>query len=477
MKFISYKIKALLFASLLCNAVTVFSENSANDSKYFEYVANQEIINTGQIILKIKDEYVEEVTEQKLAEACLETIYPQHPGYTEFLSNSAYLKQFSVSKANTAIEFSLAVAEYINSKVSNKEDATQLFIDCRKAIAKNLDTYSDFITKDEFKLFQELPKSMGVIGVEIVTEEGSEKNTITSVFKSGPADMAGIRAGDLVISIDGVNIQNLSKKAIIIDLMRGRIDSHIVLEVQRTPSEPLYKFDLQRKHIITSAIHESKLIRPNYGYIRINSLNSTISKDFSQKLFDLYSENKNDLYGLIVDIRNNKGGLLEQSSGVAAPLLPPNSLVAVLNGRMTEANMKLSTNPKSFIRSGEDASYTKKYLPAYKKLPLVILIDKQTASGAEIIAGALQDHKRATIMGQSSNGVNTVQTILPMYTGEALKITTALWSTPSGHSIKDKGVTPDIVTAATKLSDIGSENDVALNQALDFLIENHKLEK
>lgn len=463
-------ISSLILLLLSCTSTLVHSQEHS-DKQYFGYVADQDILALGQIIEKTKEEYINVIENPKLEIACITKINPQHSSYTEFLSASVDYKHPRI-KRDPSSKFSLAVAAYISSKASSKDEAKDFFNICLKSIAASLDSKSDFFTEGDSEYLKKLPKKLGIIGIEFVTQDDPDKNTVIRAFKNGPAYAVGIRAGDIITSIDGVTIKDLRGQDSIA-MLRGEVDTYVSLEVQRSLNESPIKFDIQRKSISSPSI-ESKLLVPDYGYIQIYSLGSSVSKGLAKELLTLYTENKNDLRGLILDLRFCTGGLLNQANGVVAPFLPERSLVTEIKGRTNDANFKLTTHPDDHFKSGvvDPTSYTKTYLPAYKDVPIVILINKETASGAEIIAVAMQEYKRAIIMGQNSSGESTLQTIFPMHSGEALKITTAIWLSPLGKSIQDIGISPDIVTEKIKLSEFATEDDATIKRALTFLMKN-----
>lgn len=474
MKIISLLLNVPMLAFFICHALTAHAQ-SHDEEQYYGNISDQDILAISQIIEKTEVEYIDTIKSPQLETACIDKIYPEHPTYEKFLLIGDSYQHPRINKSNITSKFALAVAAYTSSKATTKEQAKDFFDSCLKAIATSLDSKSDFFTKTDFGYLQKLPKGLGIIGIELITDDIPEKNTVIRTFKKGPAYAAGVRAGDKIISIDGINIQNLNGQESI-GLLRGKVDSLVSLEIKRVSTEAHLRFDIPRK-AITSQIAESKLLAPDYGYIQLYSFGSSVSKELAKELLSLYSENKNDLRGLILDLRFCTGGLLNQANGIVAPFLPENTLVTEIKGRTKEANFRLTTSAKDHYKSNsiDPADYIKTYLSAYKNVPIIILINKETASGAEIIAAAMQEYGRATIIGQDSAGQNTLQTIFPMHSGEALKITTAIWLTPLGKSIRNIGIKPDIVTDKIESSKIDTEEDETLKNALNFLIKNKKI--
>ena len=182
------------------------------------------------------------------------------------------------------------------------------------------------------------------------------------------------------------------------------------------------------------------MLEPGYGYIRIRNFQERTGEDLARALKDFYA--KGELKGLVLDVRSDPGGLLNQAVAVSAAFLPKDALVVYTDGRTPDARMRLSANKENYSRRGDD--YFKDLPPAVKKVPMVVLVDGGTASASEIVAGALQDHKRATVIGNQTFGKGSVQTILPLGNNAGLKLTTARYYTPSGRSIQAKGIEPDI---------------------------------
>jgi carboxyl-terminal processing protease len=184
----------------------------------------------------------------------------------------------------------------------------------------------------------------------------------------------------------------------------------------------------------------AKLIEPGYGFVRVTQFQERTGEDLAKALKDLYKNG--DLKGLVLDLRSDPGGLLNQAVAVSAAFLPKDVLVVYTDGRTPDARMRLTASKENFSRRGED--YFRDLPPGLKKVPMVVLVDGGTASASEIVAGALQDHKRAMVLGNQTFGKGSVQTILPLGNNAGLKLTTARYYTPAGRSIQAKGIEPDI---------------------------------
>ena len=216
-------------------------------------------------------------------------------------------------------------------------------------------------------------------------------------------------------------------------------------------------FTLTRAIIKAQSV-KNKWIEQDYGYVRITQFQERTGEDLAKALKNLRAENKGPLKGLVLDLRNNPGGLLDAAVGVSAAFLPKDDLVVYTEGRIADSKMRLTATPMDYARRGK-SDYLKGLPEEFKSVPIVVLINAGSASASEIVAGALQDHKRATIMGIQSFGKGSVQTILPMNNGSAIKLTTARYFTPNGRSIQAKGIVPDITV------DDGSDPSLTLHEA------------
>src|SRR6202795_1278095 len=302
-----------------------------------------------------------------------------------------------------------------------------------------LDPHSDFLDADAFKELQITTQGkFGGLGIEVGVEDGIIK--VISPIEDTPAFRAGVKSGDLIIKIDDTVTRGLPlNKAV--ERMRGKPGTQIVLTIARKDVEIPLTFTLTRE-IISFRSVRAKLVEPGYGYLRVVQFQEHTGEDVAKAIRDLYKQG--DLSGLVLDLRSDPGGLLNVSVGVASAFLPPDALVVYTDGRTPDARMRLSATKGDYPR-GRGDDYLKDLPPALKRVPMVVLVDGGTASASEIVAGALQDHKRAVVMGTQTFGKGSVQTILPLGHGTAIKLTTARYYTPNGRSIQAKGITPDII--------------------------------
>jgi carboxyl-terminal processing protease len=224
-----------------------------------------------------------------------------------------------------------------------------------------------------------------------------------------------------------------------VDMMRGKPGTTVTLTVVRKDADGLLTFPLVREEINVKSV-KAKLIEPGYGYVRVRQFQDRTGEDLAKALKDMYKQG--ELKGLVLDVRSDPGGLLNQAVAVSAAFLPKDALIVYTDGRTPEARMRMTASKEHYTRRGDD--YLRDLPAGVKKVPIVVLVDGGTASASEIVAGALQDHKRAVVMGGQTFGKGSVQTILPLSNNAGLKLTTARYYTPSGRSIQAKGIEPDI---------------------------------
>lgn len=318
-----------------------------------------------------------------------------------------------------------------------------------------LDPHSTFMDADAYKDLQAGTQGeFGGLGIEVAMEDGLVK--VVTPIEDSPAYKAGLKTGDLIMKLDDTQVRGLTLNDAV-KKMRGVPDTKITLTVLRKNEPNPLTFTLTRA-VIKSQSVKNKYIEKDYGYVRITQFQERTGEDLAKALKSLQAQNKGPFKGLVLDLRNNPGGLLDAAVGVSAAFLPKDKLVVYTEGRVADSKMKLTANPQDYARRGK-SDYLKDVPADYKKTPIVVLVNAGSASASEIVAGALQDHKRATIMGIPSFGKGSVQTILPMNNGSAIKLTTARYFTPNGRSIQAKGIVPDINV------DDGSDQSNSLHEA------------
>lgn len=331
----------------------------------------------------------------------------------------------------------------------------KLINEALSGMLQGLDPHSTFMDADAYKDLQAGTQGeFGGLGIEVAMEDGLVK--VVTPIEDSPAYKAGLKSGDLISKLDDTQVRGLTLNDAV-KKMRGTPDTKITLTVLRKGEEKPLTFTLTRA-IIKSQSVKNKLIEPDYAYVRVTQFQEHTGEDLAKALKNLREQNKGSFKGLVLDLRNNPGGLLDAAVGVSAAFLPKNDLVVYTEGRVADSKMRLSATPSDYARRGK-SDYLKDLPEEFKKIPIVVLINAGSASASEIVAGALQDHKRATILGIQSFGKGSVQTILPMNNGSAIKLTTARYFTPKGRSIQAKGIVPDIVV------EDGSDPSLSLHEA------------
>jgi carboxyl-terminal processing protease len=305
---------------------------------------------------------------------------------------------------------------------------------------QGLDPHSAYMDKDAYKDLQAGTQGeFGGLGIEVTMEDDLVK--VVTPIEDSPAYEVGLKSGDLVMKLDDKPVRGMTLNDAV-KIMRGVPGTKIILTVLRKNVDKPLTFTITRD-IIKSQSVKNKNIEPDYGYVRITQFQDHTGEDLAKALVLLQKQNKKPLKGLVLDLRNNPGGLLDAAVGVSAAFLPKDDLVVYTEGRIEDSKMHLRANARDYARRGK-SDYLKTLPDHYKKVPMVVLLNAGSASASEIVAGALQDHKRATILGVTSFGKGSVQTILPMNNGSAIKLTTARYFTPNGRSIQAKGIEPDI---------------------------------
>ena len=339
------------------------------------------------------------------------------------------------------------VLENINKDYVDEVDQTKIMDSAINGVLQSLDPYSSYMSPELFKEMQtDTRGEFGGLGIEIGMEAGVVK--VISPIDDTPAARAGIKAGDYIVKIGKEQVQGKSLMEAV-KLMRGPVGTSIDLTVKRRNIKKPLEFKITRKVIEVKSV-SAKIISKdkNLGYIRLKSFNENSDKQLLKSIKDF--EKKSKIKGYILDLRNNPGGLLTQAINITDFFLDDGEIVST-KGR------KVSETRKFFARNGDEI----------KGKPIIILINNGSASASEIFAGALKDHKRAIILGENSYGKGSVQSIIPLANGGGIRLTISKYYLPSGKSISEVGVTPDIVVEETE-SDfkINSEKDNQLNYAI-----------
>jgi carboxyl-terminal processing protease len=314
----------------------------------------------------------------------------------------------------------------------------------------NLDPHSAYLDAESFKDLQVSTQGeFGGLGIEVGMEDGFVK--VVSPIEDTPADRAGIKAGDLIIKLDDTPVKGLTLSEAV-KKMRGKPNTAIKLTVARKGETKPLEFNIVRDKIKVQSV-KSKLVEPGFAYLRVTQFQEETAADVARHVAKLFKEKDKDgklepMKGMVLDLRNDPGGLLHGAIGVAAAFLPPKALVTSTDGRTADAKRKYIASTEDYLRGHKD-DFLKDLPAGAKSLPLVVLVNGGSASASEIVAGALQDHKRAVIMGTQTFGKGSVQTVLPLSNNTAVKLTTARYYTPNGRSIQAKGIVPDVIVEET----------------------------
>ena len=346
------------------------------------------------------------------------------------------------AQPNLPIEELRTLAEVFNAikvgYVEPVEDKT-LINNAISGMLSNLDPHSTYLDVDGYKDLQVSTQGeFGGLGIEVAMEDGLVK--VVSPIEDTPADRAGVKAGDLIFKLDDTMVKGMTLNDAV-KRMRGKPKTQIRLSILRKGEDKTIEITLTREVIKVQSV-KSKLVEPGYGYLRITSFQENTGSAVVKHLNELYKPGP--LKGLVLDLRNDPGGLLNAAVGVSAAFLPQKTLVVSTDGRTPDAKRKFFATPEDYVRNVKE-DYIKNLPAEALKVPMIVLINGGSASASEIVAGALQDHKRAIVLGTTSFGKGSVQTVIPLPGGAAIKMTTSRYFTPSGNSIQAKGITPDIV--------------------------------
>jgi carboxyl-terminal processing protease len=332
-----------------------------------------------------------------------------------------------------------AVFDRIKAEYVEPVDEKKLIADAISGMVSGLDPHSQYLDQKTFKEFRESTGGRFVgIGIEMTMEDGLVK--VVSPIEGSPAFRAGLKTGDLITRIDDTPVKGLTVDQAV-KRMRGEPSTKVLLQVFRKDENRSFPVTIVREEIRMQSVR-SRMAEPGYGWVRISQFQDRTVEDFVRKVEDLYKQDPK-LKGLVLDLRNDPGGLLDASIAISAAFLPENVVVVSTNGQMAESRMSFRATPADYVRRG-GTDPLKRLPAALKTVPLVVLVNEGSASASEIVAGALQDHKRATIMGAQTFGKGSVQTIRPLPGDTALKITTARYYTPAGRAIQAKGISPDV---------------------------------
>lgn len=362
---------------------------------------------------------------------------------------SLYQPVLAQSKSNETKASSLPLAELqmfaqvfgkIKSDYVEATDDRKMLMDAINGILAGLDPHSSFLGPEAFREIRiDTEGEFGGVGIEVTLEDN--KLLVIAPIEDTPADLAGVKAGDVIVKIDGIPVlsDNLSRA---VERMRGDIGSKITLTIVREGANDPLNIEITRDVIQLTSVRTRDLGEPGFAYMRISSFQSGTAKSLRNKI-EKYTREHGEITGFILDLRNNPGGILLGAVDVSDLFLSTGTIVQT-HGRLDDSESSYSASTPDIINGAS----------------MVVLVNGGSASASEIVAGALQDHHRAIIIGTQTFGKGSVQTISPVGDGSALKITTARYYTPSGRSIQETGISPDIVSEEIEIAKVNGHDGI-----------------
>lgn len=337
------------------------------------------------------------------------------------------------------------VFDRIKSDFVEEVDDKKLLEDAIQGMLSGLDPHSTYLDPESFKEVRiGTSGEFGGLGIEVTMENGFVK--VVTPIDDTPAERAGLQPGDLITRLDDKPVKGMSLSEAV-DMMRGKPETDIKLTVIREGESKPLEVTITRAVIKITSV-KSRMLDDGYGYVRITQFQSGTADSLRRQLGDLKKESGGSLKGLVLDLRNNPGGVLDAAVAVSDTFLKEGLIVST-KGRVESSRFTFNAKPSDYVDGA----------------PMVVLVNGGSASASEIVAGALQDHKRGVVMGTQTFGKGSVQTILPMDNGAALKLTTARYYTPNDRSIQASGITPDVVVENLKVSKNDSENGAMLRES------------
>lgn len=334
------------------------------------------------------------------------------------------------------------VLQHVRQEYVEKVSDEELIEAAIRGMIADLDAHSAFLDPEEFDEIRiSTTGEYSGVGIEVALENGVVK--VVAPMEGTPAEKAGVLAGDTIIAVDDipVSVENLNDT---IDRMRGKAGTPVKISIARADEHKPLEFMLARAAVQVHSVRE-QLLEGGLGYVRISHFSETTTPDLERSLTALKKKNGAALSGLVLDLRNNPGGVLEAAVGVSDVFLE-DGVIVTANGRAADARFEMDAQPGDALNGA----------------PIVILVNGGSASASEIVAGALQDHRRAILLGRQTYGKGSVQTVVPLSDGHAIKLTTSKYFTPSGASIHERGIKPDVIVDEKDLTAQGGSDSPAV---------------
>jgi carboxyl-terminal processing protease len=316
----------------------------------------------------------------------------------------------------------------------------KLITEAINGMLTGLDPHSAYLDQEAFRDLQVGTQGQfGGLGIEVGMEDGFVK--VISPIEDTPAFKAGVKPGDLIIKLDDTPVKGMTLNDAV-KKMRGKPNTNIVLTISRKGEANPIVVTLMRAVIRVQSV-KSKVIEPGYAWVRVSQFQEQTPESMVKHLDGIFKQGP--VKGLVLDLRNDPGGLLYGAVAISSAFLPQKSLVVSTDGRAEDSRKKFFASPEDYARGSRSEDVLRSLPAAVKSVPMVVLVNGGSASASEIVAGALQDHKRAVVIGTQTFGKGSVQTIMPLGNNTAIKLTTARYFTPTGRSIQAKGITPDVM--------------------------------
>lgn len=340
-----------------------------------------------------------------------------------------------------AVERIADLLEQIRARYVERIDDAKLIANAVNGVLKELDPYSKYMDPESFEKLQSHNRGeYGGVGIEVRTEK--EGARVIAAFDDAPAQRAGLKPGDLIVQIDDTRLEGMELEQIT-QLMRGKPDTDVRLTLMREESSEPTLVTVRRSVIRWQSVR-ARMLESDYAYVRITNFQEHTGEMLAGLLEQLWKSRDGNIDGIVLDLRDNPGGLITAAVGVSSVFLPSDAPVVFADGAGPSSKMRLYARKQDYLRASQ-SDYLATLPPALKTVPLVVLVNKNSASSSEIVAGALQDHKRATVVGTLTYGKGSIQRMFPQNDGSGLKITTSHYYLPGGRKVHGTGVLPDVV--------------------------------